>query len=429
MLLVLSGYVFPGNYIFAAYWIGSCFAISRSLTFHQNYLPDLSQAASVSDSSRFSLGNFSGVARFAFLTLFILNMIWVITFRCGDHSRSNPDIEASGNKTFAFGLTWSQGYCSLTDFLTRWRLSCIGIHIRLTLKFNFFLIFVDLILVPMIYAKDVLQSAVSFFGFQQHRVIDIFCAGYFVVKKHPHHDARFAWVSQPKRSCRHLLLDHLNLNGGCHDVLLNGHWSFFLGIIIGACITKESTPTLSDLLGSIASHPGWTFVKRFFSFKDAQRVLHLRLEVRISQKKKTLEEKNLGNPRSCLERNGAKPHGPLAPLWDRPLFSAQRSWIFVNPRLWIAFQSCHMASFWGLASTFEHITEAWTIIPLCFRDGSRRASALFLIWDLEGSEAWCDRHQHKKYQGRLTLTGTWVKTVCVSRRPFRPYLTRTPADR
>merc|ERR1712217_429055 len=29
-------------------------------------------------------------------------------------------------------------------------------------------------------------------------------------------------VPQPKRSCRHLLLDHLHLHGGCHDVLLDG---------------------------------------------------------------------------------------------------------------------------------------------------------------------------------------------------------------
>merc|ERR1712083_272708 len=49
-----------------------------------------------------------------------------------------------------------------------------------------------------------------------------FRAGFLAVKKHLHHDARFAWVPQPKRSCRHLLLDHLNLHGGCHDVLLDG---------------------------------------------------------------------------------------------------------------------------------------------------------------------------------------------------------------
>ena len=82
--------------------------------------------------------------------------------------------------------------------------------------------FVELMLVPMIYTNDVLQIAASLFGLQPHRVFGIFRAGYFAVKKHPHHDARFAWVSQPKRSCRHLLLDHLNLNGGCHDVLLDG---------------------------------------------------------------------------------------------------------------------------------------------------------------------------------------------------------------
>merc|ERR1712226_852453 len=49
-----------------------------------------------------------------------------------------------------------------------------------------------------------------------------FRAGFLAVKKHSHHDARFAWVPQPKRSCCHLLLDHLNLNGCCHDVLLDG---------------------------------------------------------------------------------------------------------------------------------------------------------------------------------------------------------------
>merc|ERR1712217_444686 len=36
------------------------------------------------------------------------------------------------------------------------------------------------------------------------------------------HGARFAWIPQPKRSCRHLVLDHLNLHGGCHDILLDG---------------------------------------------------------------------------------------------------------------------------------------------------------------------------------------------------------------
>merc|ERR1711941_235672 len=51
---------------------------------------------------------------------------------------------------------------------------------------------------------------------------DLYRVGYFVVEKHPRHDARFARVSQPERSCRHLLLDYLNLNGGRHDVLLNG---------------------------------------------------------------------------------------------------------------------------------------------------------------------------------------------------------------
>merc|ERR1712066_644474 len=59
-------------------------------------------------------------------------------------------------------------------------------------------------------------------GLKARRVFDFYRVGYFVVEKNPHHDARFAWVSQPKRSCRHLLLDHLNLNGGCHDVLLDG---------------------------------------------------------------------------------------------------------------------------------------------------------------------------------------------------------------
>merc|ERR1711879_446983 len=65
--------------------------------------------------------------------------------------------------------------------------------------------------------------------------------GSFVVEKLLHHDARFAWVPQPKRSCRHLLLDHLNLHGGCHDVLLDGKHERFppwrTSLNVGALVT------------------------------------------------------------------------------------------------------------------------------------------------------------------------------------------------
>ena len=74
------------------------------------------------------------------------------------------------------------------------------------------------------------------FGLQLHKAFSFFCTSSFVQRKRFYHGAsriaRLAWVPQPKRSCRHLFLDHLDLHGGCDDVLLDGNRLMFLTSVI-----------------------------------------------------------------------------------------------------------------------------------------------------------------------------------------------------
>ena len=93
------------------------------------------------------------------------------------------------------------------------------------------------------------------FGLQLHKAFSFFRTSSFVQRKRFYHGAsriaRLAWVPQPKRSCRHLFLDHLDLHGGCDDVLLDGDRLMFLTSVIESlaiatkkkCAIRSVTPT------------------------------------------------------------------------------------------------------------------------------------------------------------------------------------------